>query len=130
MPANAKPDPLAEIYARVPAIACKGLCHVSCGPVPATRLEIEAIEKTTFVPWGVDANGTCSMLFAGRCTAYEKRPLLCRLWGVVESMPCVFGCTPDRMLSDAESRGLLDAAGKIGDGYDLERVASMLETLR
>lgn len=120
---------LADIYTHVPPIACKGLCHGSCGPVPATRAEIAAIERTSIVPFGVDSNATCSMLFAGRCTVYADRPLLCRLWGVVESMPCVFGCAPERLMSESESRALLTLAGKIGGGYDLERVVAGAEAL-
>lgn len=120
---------LTELYARIPAIACKGLCHGSCGPVPATRKEVEQIERASVHPWGTVAGGTCSMLSAGRCTVYESRPLLCRLWGVVESMPCLWGCVPERMMSDVESRFLIKLAGKIGDGYDLERIATMVERM-
>lgn len=120
---------LRDIYARIPSIACKGLCHGSCGPAPATRAEIAAIERTSTVSFGVDRNATCSMLFAGRCTVYADRPLLCRLWGVVESMPCVFGYVPDRIMSEAESRALLVLARKIGGGYDLGRVVAGVEAL-
>jgi hypothetical protein len=38
---------------------------------------------------------TCSALDGvGRCSVYEERPLLCRLWGAVEKMTCQFGCVP------------------------------------
>lgn len=120
----------ADIYARVPSIVCKGLCHTSCGPVPATNLEIEAIEKKSFVPWGVDAKATCSMLFAGRCTVYTDRPLICRIYGTAESLSCPYGCVPERVMSDDEAHELIELAGEIGGGYDLERVASMLGALK
>lgn len=110
---------LAEVYAKIPDIPCRGLCHGSCGPVPATHSEIAAIEKTTFVPWGVTADSTCSMLAAGRCSVYADRPLLCRLWGVVPSMPCLWGCKPDRWLTDKEAAELLAEMASVGGGYDL-----------
>lgn len=110
---------IATIYARIPSIACRGLCHGSCGPVPATRAEIATIEAQSSHAWGVTRDFTCTMLAGGRCSVYESRPLLCRLWGVVEKMACPHGCIPDRWLSDDEAKALLDSAGKIGGGYDL-----------
>lgn len=103
---------LAEIYADVPGIECAGRCHGSCGPVPATVAEIAAIEAATHHPFATDKDMTCNVLFAGRCTAYAQRPLLCRLWGVTEGMPCVWGCKPERLLTDAEARALLQEAGR------------------
>lgn len=114
-------DGIAAIYAHVPGIKCRGLCHGSCGPVPATRDEIAAIEKRSIHSFGVTRDGTCTMLAAGRCSVYESRPLLCRLFAVVRSMTCPFGCVPDRWLPESESRALLDEMAKIGHGYDLER---------
>ena len=34
----------------------------------------------------------CPALVDGRCSVYEHRPLICRLWGAVESLPCPHGC--------------------------------------
>lgn len=31
---------------------------------------------------------------SGDCTGHENRPMLCRLWGVVENLRCPFGCLP------------------------------------
>lgn len=115
-----------DVYAAVPAIACKGLCHGSCGPVPATHREIEAINAASLIPFGTRADGYCAMLAAGRCSVYAQRPLLCRLWGVTEKMRCPHGCEPERWLTDAESKGLLAAAGRIGGGYDMERLLAMV----
>lgn len=39
----------------------------------------------------------------GACSVYVDRPLICRLWGVVETMPCPFGCRPERWLSEQEA---------------------------
>jgi hypothetical protein len=57
-------------------------------------------------PANLDAN--CPALTVlGRCSIYEDRPTICRLWGVVESMPCPWGCRPDRYLTDEQGHALL-----------------------
>ncbi len=81
-------DRLHQIYARVPHIACKGLCAESCGPIQMSKLEHEILGEPP-------AAMTCTLLVAGRCSRYEDRPLICRLWGVVPEMPCQFGCQPE-----------------------------------
>jgi hypothetical protein len=43
----------------------------------------------------MDGDYTCPALKDGRCSVYDVRPTLCRLWGVVEDMPCPWGCVPD-----------------------------------
>ena len=44
------------------------------------------------------------------CEIHEARPLICRLFGIVDIdlMRCPWGCVPERWLSDAESRALLE----------------------
>ena len=39
-----------------------------------------------------DSDGclTCPMLKDNKCSIYHKRPLICRLYGVVENMKCLF----------------------------------------
>jgi len=57
---------------------------------------------------------TCPLLSDGRCTVYEIRPTICRLWGMVDAMPCVFGCQPTRLLSRDQGYEFLERAGRIG----------------
>jgi hypothetical protein len=52
----------------------------------------------------------CPLLRQGRCTVYAVRPLICRLWGVVESMPCPWGCRPERFLTVEEGEALMRQA--------------------
>jgi Fe-S-cluster containining protein len=58
----------------------------------------------------------CPALVDGRCSVYEDRPLICRLWGAVESMPCVHGCeaTPG-LLMDAGAQALIMRSMKVGE---------------
>jgi Fe-S-cluster containining protein len=113
---------LEAIYAGLPSANCQGKCQESCGPVPmseaewgriAARLGAKAPAATLFTPGAVmpeiGADLTCPLLDrdTGRCTVYALRPLLCRLWGTAQGMPCEFGCTPDRVVPDDEAHDLL-----------------------
>jgi uncharacterized protein len=118
------------LYANLPEIECKGFCHQSCGPVPATRAEVKAIEDRAGKPFGPRSDGYCSMLDGGRCTVYEDRPLMCRLWGLVEKMKCPWGCVPERWVSNSESRVLLAASQRAGGGYDMGRLLEMLDQVK
>lgn len=98
---------LDQIYAEVPELECQGLCAESCGPIVVGRAERRRIQQrhgVTVLNLQPDCN---ALTILRRCSVYPDRPLLCRLWGVVESMPCPWGCTPARVLSDAEGHVLL-----------------------
>lgn len=110
---------LDELYAMVPAMkGCKGLCQRSCGPVPATPVEVERMERRSGKKFGHREDDlTCHMLSAvGRCTVYGDRPMVCRLWGAVETMRCPWGCEPERLLTADEGRQLLGASVEAGGG--------------
>lgn len=52
-----------------------------------------------------------------RCSAYDKRPMICRLWGVVETMKCPHGCRPSpRYLTDEQGKDMLALAREISKG--------------
>jgi Fe-S-cluster containining protein len=44
----------------------------------------------------------------GKCTVYEVRPLVCRLFGMVKKMKCKYGCKPSKWLSDRKAFKLMD----------------------
>lgn len=101
------------IYAAIPRVACKGLCTASCGPIMASDAEVRNFEQKTGNPFP-DAMAViqseslaCPRLNAiGQCDSYAHRPLVCRLWGVVDGMPCPHGCKPERRLTDAAAGDL------------------------
>lgn len=37
---------------------------------------------------------SCPALVDGRCSVYDDRPMICRLYGTVEVMRCPYGCVP------------------------------------
>lgn len=124
------PLTLDEVYALIPGIACKGHCAPSCGvAIPAELGEARrlGVPHSTVLDersGGViaildsDRKGRCVALRNGRCTRYDVRPTICRLWGVAEGMPCTWGCEPERMLSREEAREILvlarEAAKAVG----------------
>lgn len=117
------PDSLERIYRAVPAVDCKGLCSESCGPIDMSDGERERIAAAgvripppkelldTIIDRGTS---DCPALVDGRCSVYEVRPLICRLWGAVESMPCPHGCeaTPG-LLMDAGAQSLIRRSLKL-----------------
>lgn len=60
-----------------------------------------------------DRKWRCPVLRAGLCGNHAHRPLICRLYGVVERLRCPYGCEPERWLTDEEAADLRDelAAG-------------------
>jgi Fe-S-cluster containining protein len=98
------------IWARLPeTIGCKGLCTSACTWIRLTDPEREIIRSVhgfTFPDRAVNeiAPGTfrCIALKDGQCSIYNERPLICRAWGAVQSLPCPHGCRPPIMRSDAE----------------------------
>ncbi len=116
---------LQNIYAKIPKIECKGLCYDSCGPIGCSTAErrhllIEtgydfssdlAMSKINEIALG--GSGMCPLLKNNRCTSYANRPAICRLWGVLEDMPCPHGCVPERHLTSKEGEKILEALDAI-----------------
>jgi Fe-S-cluster containining protein len=105
-------DSLERIYRSVPTVKCKGLCSESCGPIMMSPEEHRRVEEA-----GVDIMPpdellqlallhdflpVCPALVNNRCSVYEVRPLICRLWGAAESLPCPYGCevTPGLLVDE------------------------------
>lgn len=99
-----KIERLQAVYAELPTLQCKGLCHESCGPIVAPLLEW-AIASDGRLDLRLKRRLTCPLLTDDkRCSAYEKRPLICRIYGMVDNplMRCEHGCTPSRWLTDED----------------------------
>jgi hypothetical protein len=114
---------LEELYAKLPKIDCQGYCHHSCGPLAMSLREQQRIEEAAGERPECPPGGYCSMLTDDkRCSVYEIRPMVCRLWGLVEQMPCRFGCVPEGgLMSDEEGRQWLAEADAIG-GTPADRI--------
>lgn len=117
-------DILADVYARVPRINCKGLCSECCGPIMVHEEEARRMERRAGRPLACSPEGRCGYLGQdNRCTVYRVRPYVCRVWGVTEGMECPFGCEPERIQTRAESyrplQLMVDLLGDRMQGPDL-----------
>lgn len=117
---------LHAIYAQVPTVECKGLCADSCGPIDASGRERQLLrqqgvrlpdrEKVLLeIATGAKGYRCPALSDDNRCTVYVQRPLICRLWGAVESMPCTYGCQPSTApLPDVDAQVLLSESLRVG----------------
>lgn len=124
---------LDAVYAKLPRLECRGLCHDSCGPIFMTTLEGQRIRQRTgrnltVSPAGPDRPGrwlVCSALTDdNRCAVYDIRPMICRLWGMTRALQCTYGCVPEGgFLSEREAYRLLaEAAEAAGDYVDADHL--------
>jgi len=104
---------LEALYARLPRIDCQRQCQESCGPILMSRVEWLRVRRQPGGRRTMRDERTCPMLRRGGCAVYTVRPLICRLYGLVERMRCPFGCVPERWVSDDEARTLLEAAQEL-----------------
>ena len=117
---------LDALYAELPSLDCRGLCWHSCGPVDMSTAERERIaERGVDIPGytmaaadryretgAVDACPALGPLHT--CTVHDIRPMICRLWGMTETMRCPHGCRPARELSEQEQNAFLQRSRALG----------------
>ena len=125
--------PLQDLYDRIPDVHCKGHCGADkhdhcCGPIGCTVTEAVILDMHDGIEseWVSIRPGEVLMDIEammqrhelkcphlghnGRCTAYEARPMICRLWAANECMKCPWGCRPERYLTAMETARLLHEA--------------------
>lgn len=116
---------LEAVYAKLPKLNCQGKCQACCGPIGLTPVEHDRMEErgrplpmlSQFHDGALFSKKMqCPQLAGnGRCTVYAIRPMICRLWGVIESMKCPHGCVPEGgFLSDDEGHLLFREAMEAG----------------
>lgn len=113
---------LDAVYAQVPDVGCKGLCVTACGSMGQTAAEQKRIaDRGRLLPLvGHWPDGHCPALANDRCSVYEVRPTVCRLWGAVDApgMRCPHGCVPAEgvaLLTHEQGRRLLDRVKLISE---------------
>lgn len=126
---TAKLAKIDALLGKLPTFKCKEGCYDCCGPVELSRLEymrcIQASGRTAEdVRLQMQNNlkqGTylCPLLNTetGRCTVYEVRPAICRLFGVVRNqLLCPHGFAPESstLLSDKQARDILKKVEELG----------------
>lgn len=69
--------------------------------------------RTIPLAGGGSANTACSALDLSRlvCQVYEDRPMVCRIWGLIEALACPWGCRPEGgFLDDIDGLRLMNSA--------------------
>lgn len=95
-----------KLYRKIPCSSCKEGCFLCC-----TDLVQLAPEEKEHMG-GYEYNGQCSHLENGKCTVYEKRPFVCRLYGASEMLFCE-DCIPEGHLSINETKKLVGEYARI-----------------
>ncbi|HUS80916.1 MAG TPA: YkgJ family cysteine cluster protein [Armatimonadota bacterium] len=98
-----------ELREQIPQVECIEGCHDCCGPAPCTHWERERMGAPPDPAQGRDdaQPGSCRWLGPSGCTVYEERPMVCRLYGVVEGLACPHQCRPTkgaRLAQGAQAR--------------------------
>jgi hypothetical protein len=96
-------EKIEALYAQIPPIPdCQGHCWISCGPADITPWELKRLREAghPVTPNAIAREAPhdfwCEALGPdGRCRVYAIRPMICRIWGTVEWLPCPYGCQPE-----------------------------------
>ncbi len=96
---------------KIPEFHCKEGCGKCCGVHLITAFLKEHGRKQQYAKEILDM---CPYLDEKkRCTIYEVRPAICRLYGVVQAMQCPYR-KAQQYLSDDEVISILRACGVLG----------------
>ena len=95
---------LSALYAEIPKMQCKPGCTKCCGYIPWSKFEYSLLEDKR------EIDCLCVYPEKGRCSIYEQRPLMCRLFGTVEPphiLSCPQGCLPLFPLSPDQAKSIV-----------------------
>lgn len=86
---------LYEIYDTIPELKCVSGCNECCGVIFWFRIEEENIrrylkEHNIEYRYAKSLSDKCPYFEDGRCVIYPVRPVICRLYGVVENLRCKY----------------------------------------
>jgi hypothetical protein len=121
VPTSQAIEALEELYAALPSLECRGKCAESCTPIDMSDVERARIQQAHGIripPRHETAGPSCPALTSwGTCQVYTVRPMICRLWGIADSMRCPHGCRPaTRWMPDQETMDLLLESFEVGGG--------------
>ena len=125
---------LRALYAEVPDVRCQGLCTSECvarievSDTEHARLAVRREDATILFSMRYPPREPCALLTEdGSCSVYNLRPMVCRLWGAVESLACPHGCRPESgdLLTDRQAMELLIRSYEIGGGGPAARPGAL-----
>lgn len=105
-----KPMNHEELYKLIPSFECKEGCSECCGPMQYfDEYELEQLDEK-ILPVGF----YCPYKTANGCGIYEKRPLICRLFGNLEGLECIYGYGPSQKLTKEEGAAIMEQYNRMG----------------
>ena len=106
---------LEDIYSKIPAIDCQGLCYDQCTLIIAHPVELDNIGLNPHFKTLDDGKVLVHLIKQdwNDSDGCLTCPMLKRLYGVVENMKCRFGCKPTRYLTNKEGVALVSAVKKL-----------------
>jgi Fe-S-cluster containining protein len=123
----------------LPSFSCKKGCSACCGIVPwrideylALPVEIKqryphAIDRKKMqdavLVFPLDGSVNCPFLKNSRCEVYEHRPVICRIFGMVNNklLACPEGVKPSHFLKKSKADKLLFGKGSVKDALQKPR---------
>lgn len=94
---------LHKIYDLIPKIYCKGLCKENCTVIGGHKGEFDIIKEKYGIVAKCNDDLSCNFLTKeGRCSVYEDRPNICRIFGVAEGLECKYGCVREGILTQEQ----------------------------
>src|SRR4051794_13077086 len=132
---------LEALYAELPSLECKGLCWHNCGPIDMSVTERERVADLGVTIPGYTREAAERYRETGKvdlcpalgpfktCGVHPVRPMICRLWGMAETMRCPYGCRPSRELSEAEAYEFLERSREIGGSPEESPVRGLIAEL-
>lgn len=75
---------LYDLYARIPDTPCSQCGNKCC----KTPFHVSDFEKSLLDGHNFDTIGTCAFLSDGKCTVYERRPFICRVYNANRRLGC------------------------------------------
>lgn len=97
---------IVRLREQIPSFSCVKGCHDCCGPVTTSSEEMSRLPvKTDAEHDAALSEFNCVHLGPHGCEVYTERPLICRLFGTTDSLPCPNGKGPeDKVAPEVEEQ--------------------------
>jgi hypothetical protein len=117
------------VYATLPTVECKGLCHEYCAEILMSSAEeyrlshesgrpYEFIKRFRQLAYGLRTPEPCPHLSADkRCTVYTFARRSVVRSAIGEGLPCPFGCQSTQTVTKAEAGLMFSNLNAIGGKY-------------
>lgn len=123
-----------DLLKGIPQFQCVEGCSDCCGPIVMTKLEAHRIAaRTGQKSVTTDAHLKCSLLGSdGKCSVYDIRPAVCRVFGASESerLVCPHGRKPGNPMTPSETGALMDKVLTLGHGFDVNLLTKLRALLK